>query len=394
MIRFFIYLFPAAIDLLIASTAFVCSVRGAEAGWEPSKIASLFVAWSLTYMIVCQIVARVVTPQNAARLLVGSSILLAAISACFIIFPSPRSMHYLMAGAAFGGGFFFAPFQVFMKTFDQARNRSVAYSAGVFLFAWSAGFAAGPFVAGFLWEYWDWQSCYVLNVLVAAGTAAGVYLLKLHAYTHPAPHESAPAAAPPRKLLDYSRMPELAWLGWLCGGLAIATFALFRSLFPKSGAVYDMSTPALGTIFFVASIARAFTGLLLSRSRSWMYRPLPVAAFGLFGIAGMALVAAAGSPWAFGCGAALYGVFHGAFFFYMTFHSLVHPTRSSRYVSINESIVGAAGIAGAFVGGQIADALGLSVAYLAGAGFVVIGLVVQAIVHSGHSESVRELERQ
>ncbi len=198
MTRVLIYLFPAAIDFAMASAAFVGSVRGADAGWEPSKIASLFAVWAVTYMIVCQVVARIVTPQNATRLLIGSCILLAATSAAFIIFPDPKTMHYLMVPIAVGTGFFFAPFQVFMKAFNQARHRSVAYSAGLFLFAWSAGFAIGPFVAGFLWKLVNWEACHALNIVVEVGTAAGVYFFEHRVHARPAPQSPQPAAAPAR----------------------------------------------------------------------------------------------------------------------------------------------------------------------------------------------------
>ena len=394
MTRFFIYLFPAAIDLLIASTAFVCSVRGAEAGWDSSKIASLFAAAYLTYMIVCQVVARIVTPQNATRLLIGSCILLAATSAAFIIFPDPKTMHYLMVPIAVGTGFFFAPFQVFMKAFNQARHRSVAYSAGLFLFAWSAGFAIGPFVAGFLWKLVNWEACHALNIVVEVGTAAGVYFFEHRVHARPAPQSPQPAAAPAGKLLDYSRMPNLAWLGWLCGGLSVATFTLFRSIMPSSSVEYQISKPELGTVFFVASAARAFTGLCLCRSRSWMYRPMAVGAFGLLGMAGLLVVAGSESPWAFACGAGLHGIYIGAFFFYLSFHSLIHPTKSSRYVSFYESVIGAANILGAFMAGYLADTFGLRTAYMAGAGIVLIVIIVQGIVNSRNTECVRELLRQ
>jgi len=389
MSRILIYLFPALIDLAIASTAFVCSVRGAEMGWAPSQIAGLFAVWAVAYMFVCQLVARVVTPKNAPRLLMMSCMLLAALSLGYVVFPSPKSMYYLMAVQALGTGFFFAPFQVFMKSVNQAADKSVAYSAGLFLFAWSAGFAVGPFVAGFLWKHTNWQACHILNLCVEVATAVGVYYLRHHV-DQPvarAPGRNTAAGEP----LDYSRMPDLAWLGWLCGGVSLVAFALFRSLFPSSGAYYMLTKPEQGTVFFAASIAQAAMGLLLCRSRSWMYRPVPVIAFGLFGVLGLALLSRAGTAWAFGIAASCQGVYLGAFFFYLTFHSLIHPTKSARYVSINESIVGAANIAGALIGGQIADAFGMPAAYLAGAGVVLVGVVVQGVVHLRHRALVREL---
>jgi predicted MFS family arabinose efflux permease len=115
-----------------------------------------------------------------------------------------------------------------------------------------------------------------------------------------------------------------------------------------------------------------------------MYRPAAIAAFGVFGIAGILAVGYGREPWVLGLGAALFGVYAGSFFFYLVFHALVHPRRSSQYVAINESLVGICSMAGAALGGWVADTRGFGVLYAGGAVLLLLTLIFQARVHRRH----------
>jgi MFS family permease len=112
-----------------------------------------------------------------------------------------------------------------------------------------------------------------------------------------------------------------------------------------------------------------------------MYRPRPVFTFGLFGIAGLYLFSAANTSAAFCAAAVCFGIYTGALSFYFVFHSLVHPERSARYISINEAIVGMSSITGPLIGGLVADLFKLPTSYLLAAGFLLPALVVQACLH-------------
>jgi len=383
MSRIFIYAFPALMDMVMASTMFVCTVRAAQMNCPPGQVAALVTMWSATYMVVCQVVARVITPRNAARLGMLGCGALAVTSGALIALPGLTPMYLLMAGVAAGAAFFFAPFQVFMKCVHQAAAKPVSYSAGLYVFAWSAGFAVGPFVAGYLWKTAGWQWCHALNAAAALLTAAGIFLLKHHGEARPAqPHPAEPQRLAASAAVDCPRRPDFARLGWLCGGLGVLTFALFRSIFPSSGEMLSFSEPAQGTVLFFSAAVQSAVGLALARTRTWMYRPMALVAFGLLGMLGLVLMARAVTPSGFYLAAACHGVYSGSFFFYMTFHSMVHPTRSSRYVSINESVVGGASIAGSFAGGQIANFAGLPASYLAGAAVVLAATLAQGVVHA------------
>ena len=150
-----------------------------------------------------------------------------------------------------------------------------------------------------------------------------------------------------------------------------------------------MSKAELGAVLFIYCVAQAALAYGLRRSRLWMYRPLPLIAFGLAGVIGLTLLAVARSALVFYCAAVCTGVYTGSTFFYLVFHSLVHPTRSARYVAINEAVVGMTGIVAPFSAGCVADALGLEVSYAAVAVLIGLALIAQGVLHARHAAIVR-----
>jgi len=394
MSRILIYVFPGLIDMIVASVMFVCTVRAAEQKLSPSAVANLVTVFSVAYMLACITVGRLVTQRNTAWMLIGACIAIAAVSVGFLAFPQVRAMYPLVFLIALAIGFFFVPFQVFMKDVDQATSRSVAHSTGLYTFSWSTGFALGPFVAAYLWTHLGWEKCHMLNALLAVLAGGGIYLLKHHASAPGAPRAAAEPARNGQASSRYSRMPDLAWMAWVCGGVGALAFALIRGILPSSGVAYELSKPVQGAIFFIYCLAQALVGLALCRSRFWMYRPLPLIAFGLMGIAGLVGLALARTPVAFYAAALTYGIYSGSGFFYMVFHALVHPVKSARYISINEAVVGVTGIAGPFLGGILADHAGLPAPYLATAGLLLGAVAVQWAVHRRHTVLVSSAARR
>jgi predicted MFS family arabinose efflux permease len=199
---------------------------------------------------------------------------------------------------------------------------------------------------------------------------------------------SAPLAeseTPKAPVIDYSRMSDLAWLGWIGGGVGVILITFVRAVFPvRAEAVLHLAQSTQGVIFFLVSLAQALTGLVLCRSRYWMYRPMAIMAFGLAGMLGLVAFGFGQTTLALVTGAVLFGVYSGSLFFYLVFHALVHPQRSSRYVAINESVVGVCSMAGAMIGGWVADRLGFGTLYAGGVVMLLVTLVFQWGIHRRH----------
>ena len=142
-----------------------------------------------------------------------------------------------------------------------------------------------------------------------------------------------------------------------------------------------LSESTLGSIFFVLSMTQALLGLALMRSRYWMYRALPVAAFAVAGIIGMLCLGFGNTPLMLIAGAAFFGIYSGAFCFYMVFHALVHPKRAGHYVAVNESLVGITGFLAPLLGGVMADAWGIHFPYLVAALLTLAAMTFQVWIH-------------
>ncbi len=393
--RFLIYLFPAMMDLVLGCLFFVCTQRAADAQGSATASGGVIASWSLAYMLIALVAGRVVTPRNAAALLVASCGLTLALAGAFVLIPDPDAIYPLIVLQAAASAFFFCPFQVFMKAVEKGRPQGVVRSTALYTFAWSAGMAAGPFVAGFIFQTADWRWCHAVNAALALFTAAGVMLLKHHAHASDAfEGEACRRSADSAELRhgtraelghgtaeDYSGRPSFAWLGWVAAGVGCLVVSLIRAVFIQTGNKLQLDQFTKGVTLAILSAVQAVVGLLLIFGRTWMYRPLCVGAFGAAGVTGLILFAVGRNAEMFYLAAALFGVYSGGFFFYLVFHSLVHPTRSARYVAINEAVVGITGVAGPLVGGALMDAFGLGAPYFASAAITVAAVAVQVVVH-------------
>jgi DHA1 family quinolone resistance protein-like MFS transporter len=388
-------------DMVLGTALFVFCVRVAESGESPVMTTLVAAVWAFVYMVVSPVVGRFVTPRNAAGMTAAGSFL-AMICSLLCLFDLPLwTLYPAMAFYGIGFAFFFTPFQVFMKTVESDRPQGVAHSTGMYTFSWSMGLACGPFVSGFLWQYYEsWQICLAVSGLMAFLSGFGILLLRHHgrkgnygSMPRPEPECVPDSAAASRESIDYAALPDLAWLGWTASGVGCFAVSILRSYYPFSGNLFGIDKASQGTTIFLVGAIQGVVGLCLCRSRLWMYRALPVVLFGVAGVAGMWFYACSETSLGFNVGSILFGVYSGAFYYYLVFHSLVHPERSSRYVAINETMVGATSIMGPLAAGFLAQAVNPWFPYAAGAILVFCAFVLQGLVHLRIGPQVRKAYR-
>ncbi|MBI4578183.1 MAG: MFS transporter [Planctomycetes bacterium] len=409
-----IYLFPVIIDMILAAVFFMAQVATAQKGASAGTVANFIAVWAAVYMASCFLVGRVVSRRNCAALIIVSCGLTAMLSLGLAGVSSVGAMYVLVALEGIGMALFFVPFQVFMKGVGEGRQKTLNDSIGLYTFSWSIGYAAGPFVAAVMWQHVGWRGSHAINAAAALLVGVLTWTLKHTARPHSAVHQTndRPATETPIRarsasdgsLPDYAAMPDLAWMGWVFSGLGCLAIRTIVGLFPSSGAEHAVPRLDQGLTLFILSAVQAVVGLGLARGRwwpltrdrtrgvqerrsrvgrqGWMYRPVPILLTGLCGVVGLCLFATARTPAAFQIAAACFGVYSGAFFYYLVFHSLVHPEKSSRYVGINETVVGLTSLAGPFLGGWIADAYALRTSYLLMAGMVLAAVGTQTMIHA------------
>jgi len=259
MTRFLIYLFPALIDMALGCVMLVAPVRmAAVEGSTALAVTMLPMAWAACYSVVCWIIRLIVNKRNAAWLTVAGSAGIALTAVLFIVYPQPMVMYTLMVPQAISTALFFVPFQVFMKSVEGDHDEGVVRSTALYTASWSVGLGAGPFVAGWMMTRWGWQSCMLLNIAIGLATAAGILLLKHHAYAAHDDRRATPSDTRERGENDYGRMPDLAWLGWVGSGVGFVVMAIYSSLLPKEAEMFGIPAFRLGIILATASWVRAF----------------------------------------------------------------------------------------------------------------------------------------
>ena len=353
-----IYFFPAFIDLLVGSFFFITTVRMAESGASAVAVGLLLTVWGGVYMITTPFVGRMVTPGNCVAMMICSLIGMALCAASFIVFSQQSVLYIIMAAFGFSVAFFFTPFMIFMKAFESGTGRTLVSSSAMYTFAWSLGLGAGPFIAGWLWKA-GWTYACAIDIVLALVTAAGLLIIKNQA-TEKTPDKIESPQEPPN---IYRGMPDLIWIAWIGSGFFFLALSGVRAVFPSGARLLHISQEHQGNALALICLAQAVTAFLLRNGRTWVYRPLPVAGFGVVGLAGLILFGTARDWPVFYIAAFCTGIGAGAAYIYIVFHAIVHPSRAGRYAGLNESIVGLSGLIGPFVGGLIGDHAGLSAPY-------------------------------
>ncbi|MCD6365209.1 MAG: MFS transporter [Planctomycetes bacterium] len=269
--KFLIYLFPALMDMIVASVMFTCPQLLAELGASARDVTNLFVAWGVVYALLCPLVGRLTNARNAAWLAISSSLLMGVCAFSFALLPSLWPMYATMMVLSCATAFFFTPFQVFMKAVHGHHARDLAHSVGLYTFAWCAGFACGPFVAAWVWNSAGWRACHGFNGLLSLMTAAGLLLMRHYAHTDRTRADKDSRTPPPvPSENELGAKPNLAWLGWTASGAALLVMALTRSVLPLSGMALDITRAEVGAVLTIIFLAASLAGLGLAHSRTWM----------------------------------------------------------------------------------------------------------------------------
>ncbi len=382
--RFLIYIFPALMDVVVGAVLFVTIERATGAQWSAFKIGMLACSWAAVYTVCSFIIGQIANRRNAAWIILLSAVGMLINSICFIVFPA-LDLQFLFSGlTGLFGAMFFCPFQVFMRAVEDGKPAGVRRSTALYTFSWSFGMACGPFLSGFIIQWGHWWGCHIMNALIGVIVGVGIYMLKHHAdaQPHTAPVDATAEPQPEEVSKEYSGLPDLAWLGWVFAGVGCFSVAIIRSFFQYRAEPLGIPNAEQGVVLALVSFSQSFTALFLGRFHFWMYQRLMPLLLTVCGAAGLLIFGLSTNIYCFYTAAILYGFFSSSFFFYFVFHSLVHPARSTFYVSINEVVVGVTGIAAPIIGGIIADQTNSAMPFLVMVPLVAVAAVLQFCIHN------------
>ena len=371
--KYLIYLFPLVMDIAVSGILFIAAYRFSQEGVAAWMVGATMAVWAVIYTALSFASGYIIKPEKSHKVLIGSSIGIALVSLGMLIFDGLYTQFLWLILTGSCGALFFSPFQMYMKRFIPDSRAGIVHSTALYTGSWSMGFALGPLLFGLVSASTAFISCVVIGVLMAVGFIC----VELFPPKISAPQAESSGAAG----VDYSRFPDLVWMGYLIGGVGCLAIALVRTMGPFRGVQsIGLTKDQMGIIMCLVSFAQSVSGYLLIFSREWMYKRLNGVLLNLVGIAALLMFAFSSGFYGFAIAAVLCGIYSGSFYFFFVFHSLVHPTKSHRYVAGNETIVGATSVVGPLLGGVLITAQSSHWVFIAGAVLVFAALAGQLLI--------------
>ena len=357
--KFLIYLFPAMINFVVSGVFFYANQCFVEANAAKLLTAMVIPTWAITYCISNVIIGKMVTPKNAARLIVYGGMIIAAASLGFIFLNQLLLLLVWTGLLGVGFGFYCSSFQVWCRELEQNSVSGIAMATGKYTCAWSLGFAAGAVTFGMLNAAVAFSMCFAVGVIVAGGVALIDRNLKKNPVVSTADAASGALSAADAIV---SKFPDYAWVGWIVGGIVSMSVNQLRSMLQVHGDAIgvDNLKETMALTLMTVSLVQGITALSLIKSRIWMYKLLPLTVIALTGAVSMASFCFVDTLPGFMIAAFAYGIYSGCGYFIFVFYALANREKAGRNAAINEISVSIVSIAGPILGGLLVDYSGIS----------------------------------
>lgn len=344
MIKLLSYLFPILVNFVCGGVFFITALRCSQASAPGWVVGATLSTWSLVYSVVSFIAGKVTTVKNSVMLISAGGLMITAASVGFLLFPGVYSQFIWIALTGVAAATYCTSFQVFAKSIEQNQNTGVVRATALYTASWSLGMATGPFVFGLL----PVNLSFVINAVLGLVIAGGIVAVSKTVQRRENTADEQGSCLP-----ETGGMPDCVWVGWIIGGVGTIAIFVIRCLVPYRAHLLEFSRAEAGIILAVVSFVQAFTALALINVKTMMYKALPVVLAGLCGISSLLIFGFGSGKIFFAIAAVLFGIYSGYFYFMFVYHSLISPVNSTRYVAINEIIVGIMGTVGPFAGGLL-----------------------------------------
>ena len=344
MIKLLSYLFPILVNFVCGGVFFITALRCSQASAPGWVVGATLSTWSLVYSVVSFIAGKVTTVKNSVMLISAGGLMITAASAGFLLFPGVYSQFIWIALTGVAAATYCTSFQVFAKSIEQNQNTGVVRATALYTASWSLGMATGPFVFGLL----PVNLSFVINAVLGLVIAGGIVAVSKTVQRRENTADEQGSCLP-----ETGGMPDCVWVGWIIGGVGTIAIFVIRCLVPYRANLLAFSRAEAGLVLAVVSFVQAFTALALINVKTMMYKALPVVLAGLCGISSLLIFGFGSGKIFFAIAAVLFGIYSGYFYFMFVYHSLISPVNSTRYVAINEIIVGIMGTVGPFAGGLL-----------------------------------------
>lgn len=336
MTSFVIYFYPLCMDIVVSLLLFVGRHSMASQGASEAEVGSIPLFFGVGYFLAGPVMRYIISRKYAKAQMLFAIFGLAGLSMVLAGIHSILFTQILFCIVPFGVSLFFNAFQSYMLGISNDDSRPLATTIATYTFAWSMGFALGPFTSGLARNYFSWAQTYRIAALVSCIVGVVVILFKPRSGVQ-SNRKSTPAL-PAQKPLFIS--------GWIGIGLGVIGWVIITTYWPIIAQRSGYSPNVRGLVEFIYAISQGIIALSLMGIKGWQHRPAWLVAFGLAGAGAMLVFGFSSSAMQFFLGAALYGVFTAATFSYAGYHAMLNAEKASRRVAMNETFVGFGYIAG------------------------------------------------
>lgn len=395
--RVLLYLMPALMDCVSGIFLYIGPVRAAILGYDPLIAGSMVTARAVSCCLCSWLFSRFLNSGNAVRYLVLAIIGYMGAALLGLLATNLTMLYVTSALAGVFMVIFSVTFQVFIKVVDSSDERPLSRVVGSYTFSWCFGMSFGPFITGFLMslgkpadgvgESIGW----IYSYLAAAGLILVTLISTLWVIKASSDHMRNHLATLEQEIdvSEGSGKPDLAWIGWVTAVFGCVVLGVVRGTFPSGATNLGMEEWRSGLMMMLVAGFMGIFAYWISLGHTWMYSAKSMLLIGCLGFAGLGLYVlprlAGWGPlehlWQFYIGSIMVGCYSGVVYLYSAYHSLAHPEKAGRNISLNETFLAGGMIFGPLIGGWIGKHHGFYPPFMLAAVLVAVLTVFQYFAH-------------
>jgi predicted MFS family arabinose efflux permease len=338
MTSFLLYFFPFAMDIVVSLLLFVGRHSLAMNGASEAEVGSIPLLFGVGYFLAGPLMRTIISRRFAKIEMLAASTLLAALSTILAntdLLVALQALFFLVPIAA---SLFFNAFQAYMLGISTDNAKPLSVTVSLYTFAWSMGFALGPFVCGLLGNRFSWSQMYYL----AALSSIFIGLLVIASR----PKRANLETKPDKSALAKVQGPILHVPGWMGVVIGLVGWMVIATYWPVIAVSKGFSPAVKGMVEFAFAAAQSLGALALILIRDWQHKPVFLPLFGVLGVAALLVFGSSTSSILYIAGASLMGLFMATNFIFSVYHCMLEVEMASKRIAINEMMVGLGYVAG------------------------------------------------
>jgi len=332
MATFLLYFFPFAADIVVSLLLFVGRHSLAMAGASESDVGSIPLLFGISYFLAGPLMRSIISRRFAKIEMFSAIALLAVLSMILAETDQLVAIQVLFFLVPIAASLFFNAFQTYMLGVSTDNAKPLNVTVSLYTFAWSLGFALGPFLCGILGNRFSWSQMYYLAGIGSLLLALLVLFLR--------PKQARQKTGLEKAATVRFRGPILHVPGWMGVVIGLVGWMVIATYWPLIAVSKGFSPAVKGMVEFAFAAAQSLGALALILLKNWQHRPVFLPLFGILGVAALLIFGSTSEPVFYITGASLMGLFVATNFIFSVYHCMLEVEMASKRVAINEMMVG------------------------------------------------------